>query len=49
MYKNLSTENQRMWDMKCVIPVTIEATDLINKVIKEYLETVPGKRTIDST
>jgi hypothetical protein len=48
-YKNLSIEIQRMWNMKCfVIPVMIGATDIVTKGLKKYLETIPGKHSIDS-
>jgi hypothetical protein len=43
-YKHLSIEIQRMWNIKCfVIPVITGATG-----IQKYLETVPGKHSIDS-
>jgi hypothetical protein len=48
-YKNLSREIQRMWNMKCfVIPVTIGATEIVTKELKKYLETIPGKHSVDS-
>jgi hypothetical protein len=48
-YKNLSIEIQRMWNMKCfVIPVIIGATGIITGRLKKYLETIPGKHSIDS-
>jgi hypothetical protein len=48
-YKNLSIEIQRMWNMKCfVIPVIIGATGIVTRGLKKYLETIPGKHTIDS-
>jgi hypothetical protein len=35
--------------MKCfVIPVSIQASDTATKRLKEYLETIPGKHSIDS-
>jgi hypothetical protein len=38
-FKNLSIEIQRMWNMKCfVIPLIIGATGIVNKSLKEYLE-----------
>jgi hypothetical protein len=47
-YKNLSTDIQRMWNMKCfVIPVITGATEIVSKGIKTYLETIPGKYSID--
>jgi hypothetical protein len=37
-YKYLSTEIQRMWNMKCfVIPVIIGATGIVTKGQKKYL------------
>jgi hypothetical protein len=40
-YKNLRTEIQRMWNMKCfVIPVITGATGIVTKGLKKYLETV---------
>jgi hypothetical protein len=48
-YKNLSTEIQRMWNMKCfAIPVIIRATGIVTRGLKKYLETIPGKHSIDS-
>jgi hypothetical protein len=48
-YKNLSIEIQRMWNMKClVIPVVIGATGIVTKGLTKYLETIPGKHSIDS-
>jgi hypothetical protein len=38
-----------MWNMKCfVIPVIIGATGIVTKGLKKYLETIPGKHSIDS-
>jgi hypothetical protein len=38
-----------MWNMKCfVIPVIIGATGIITKGLKKYLETIPGKHSVDS-
>jgi hypothetical protein len=35
--------------MKCfVIPVIIGATGIVTRGLKKYLETIPGKRSIDS-
>jgi hypothetical protein len=49
MYKNLSTEIQRMWNMKCfVIPVIIGATGIVRKCLQNCLETIPGQHSIDS-
>jgi hypothetical protein len=47
-YKHLSIEIQRMWNMKCfVIPVIIGATGIVTRGLKKYLETIPGKYSID--
>jgi hypothetical protein len=38
-----------MWNMKCfVIPVIIRAKEIVTKGLKKYLETIPGKHSIDS-
>jgi hypothetical protein len=38
-----------MWNMKCfVIPAIIGATGIVTKGLKKYLETIPGKLSIDS-
>jgi hypothetical protein len=38
-----------MWNMKCfVIPVIIGATGIVPRGLKKYLETIPGKHSIDS-
>jgi hypothetical protein len=38
-----------MWNMKCfVIPVIIGATGIVTEGLKKYLETMPGKHSIDS-
>jgi hypothetical protein len=48
-YKNLSIEIQQMRNMKClVIPVVIGATGIVTKGLKNYLEAIPGKHSIDS-
>jgi hypothetical protein len=48
-YKNLSIEIQRMWNMKCfVIPVITGATGIVTRGLKTYLETIPGKHSVDS-
>jgi hypothetical protein len=47
--KKISREIQRMWNMKCfVTPVIIGATGIVTKGLKKYLETIPGKHSIDS-
>jgi hypothetical protein len=48
-YTNLSTEIQRMWNMKCfVIPEIIGAAGIVNKSLQKYLETIQGQHSIDS-
>jgi hypothetical protein len=38
-----------MWNMKCiVIPVVMGTTGIVTKRLKQYLETTPGKHSIDS-
>jgi hypothetical protein len=38
-----------MWNMKCfVIPLIIEATGIVTRGLKKYLETIPGNNSIDS-
>jgi hypothetical protein len=38
-----------MWNMKCfVIPVITGATAIVTRGLKKYLETIPGKHSIDS-
>jgi hypothetical protein len=38
-----------MWNKKCfVIPVITGATGIITRGLKKYLETIPGKHSIDS-
>jgi hypothetical protein len=35
--------------MKCfIILVIIGATEIVTKALKKYLETIPGKRSMDS-
>jgi hypothetical protein len=48
-YNNLSIEIQRMWNMKYfVVPAIIGATGIVTKGLKKYLETIPGKLSINS-
>jgi hypothetical protein len=48
-YKYLSIEIQRMWNMKYfVIPVISGATEIVTRGLKRYVETIPGKLSIDS-
>jgi hypothetical protein len=43
-YKNLNTELQQMWDMKCFVTVVIiGAMGIVAEGLKKYLETIPGK------
>jgi hypothetical protein len=38
-----------MWKMKCmIIPVEIEATGIVTKVLKKNLEDIPGKHSTDT-
>jgi hypothetical protein len=38
-----------MWNMKCmIIPVIIGATRIVTKGLKNNLEAIPGKHSIDS-
>jgi hypothetical protein len=38
-----------MWNMKCFVKsAIIGATEIVTKGLKEYLETIPGKHSIDS-
>jgi len=48
-YKSLCIEIQRMWNLKCtIIPVITEATGIVTRSLRENLEAVPGKHSIDS-
>jgi len=48
-YKSLCIEIKRMWNLKCtIIPVIIGATGIVTRSLGKYLETVPGKHSIDS-
>ena len=45
-YNSLCIE---MWNLKCtIVPVIIGATGIVTISLKENLETVPGKHSIDS-
>jgi hypothetical protein len=47
--QKFSIEIQGMWNMKClVILVIIGATGTVTKGLKQYLETIPGKHSINS-
>jgi hypothetical protein len=38
-----------MWNIKCfIIPVITEATGIVTKGLKKYLETIPGNHLTDS-
>jgi hypothetical protein len=46
-YKDLTTEIQRMWNVKTnVIPVIIGATGTISKSLRKYLSNVPGNHEV---
>ena len=46
-YKDLTTEIQRMWNVKTkVIPVIIEATGTISKSFRKYMSNIPGKHEV---
>jgi len=48
-YKSLCIEIERVWSMYCtVIPVIVGATGTVTGSLRENLETVPGKHSIDS-
>jgi len=48
-YPSLCIEIQRMWNLKCtIVPVIIGATRIVTRSLRKYLETVPGKHSIDS-
>jgi hypothetical protein len=46
-YKDLTTEIQRMWNVKArVIPVIIGATGTISKSFKKYVSDIPGNHDV---
>jgi hypothetical protein len=46
-YKDLTTEIQRMWNVKTkVIPVIIGATGTISKSFGKYVSNIPGKHEV---
>jgi hypothetical protein len=46
-YKDLTTEIQRMWNLKTrVIPVIIGATGTISKSFRKYVSTIPGNHDV---
>jgi hypothetical protein len=47
--KKLGIEIQRMWNLKCtIVPVIIGATGIVTKSLRNNLEAIPGKHSIDS-
>jgi len=48
-YEDLSTEIQRIWNLKrFVVPVITGATGIVTKRLQIYLETIPVKHSMDS-
>ena len=48
-YNSLCIEMQRMWNLTCtIVPVIIGATGIVTRSLKNNLETVLGKHSIDS-
>jgi hypothetical protein len=46
-YKDLTTEIQRMWNVKTtVIPVIVGATGTISKSFRKYLSNIPGNHEV---
>jgi hypothetical protein len=46
-YKDLTTEIQRMWNVKTRgIPVIIGATGTISKSFRKYVSDIPGKHNV---
>ena len=46
-YKDLTTEIQRMWNVKeKVIPTIIGATGTISKSFRKYVSNIPGKHEV---
>ena len=46
-YKDLTTEIQRMWNVKTkVIPVIIGATGTISKSFRKYVSNIPGNHEV---
>ena len=46
-YKDLTTETQRMWNVKTkVIPVIIGATGTISKSLRKFVSNIPGKHEV---
>ena len=48
-YKSVCIEIQRMWNLKgAITPVIIGATGIVTRSLRNNLEVVPGKHSIDS-
>jgi hypothetical protein len=46
-YKDLTTEIQRMWNVKTrVIPVIIGATGTVSKSFRKYVSNIPGNHEV---
>ena len=46
-YKDLTTEIQRMWNVKTkAIPVTIGATGTVSVSFRKYVSNIPGKHEV---
>jgi len=49
-YKDLTTEIQRMWNVKTkVMPVIIGATGTISKSFRKYMSNIPGKHEVKNS
>jgi len=47
-YKDLITEIQHMWNVKAIVMLVITgATGTISKLLRQYLNNVPGKYAIE--
>ena len=47
-YTDLTTETEHMWNLKSkVIPVINEATQIMSKTFRKYLNGIPGKQNIN--
>ena len=46
-YKDLTTETQRMWNVKTkAIPVIMGATGTVSKSFRKYVSNIPGKHEV---
>jgi len=46
-YKDLTTEIQRMWNVKTkMIPVIVGATGTVSKSFRKYVSNIPGKHEV---